>query len=109
VALYPLSFSPKGRAERLKIALQAILAKAPDCREGHRSNWLLPKISQRADFLTVGPPWGKARMGVLYELRKNNSFNLKTCYMNSEEIPSYREGSKPLHLKQFPSELPQYR
>ena len=57
MAFYPLSFSPKG-AERIKIALQAILAKAPDCRVGHCSFWPLPKISQRADFLTVGPPPG---------------------------------------------------
>jgi hypothetical protein len=34
--------------ERLKIALQAILAKAPDCRIDLRSFWPLP-------------PWGKSR------------------------------------------------
>jgi len=62
----PLSFSPKG-AVRLKIAWQAILAKAPDCRVDHRSTWPLPKISQRADFLTVGPlpPCGNAGKGVI--------------------------------------------
>ena len=56
--IYPLSYFPQGGAERLKIALQAILAKAPDCRASHRSYWPLPKINQKADFLTVGPPRG---------------------------------------------------
>jgi hypothetical protein len=33
-SFYPLSYFPQGRAERLKIALWAILAKEPACREG---------------------------------------------------------------------------
>jgi hypothetical protein len=59
----PLSRFPQRRAERLKIALQAILAKAPDCRIVHRSSWPLPKISQRANFLTVGSPVGEGWEG----------------------------------------------
>jgi hypothetical protein len=57
VRFTPFLISPKGE-KRVKIAWQAILAKAPVYRVGHRSCWPLPKISQGADFLTVGPPRG---------------------------------------------------
>jgi len=37
--IYPLSFSPRGRAERLEIAQWAILAMEPACRGDTFPTW----------------------------------------------------------------------
>jgi len=40
------------------------------------------------------PPWGKARMGVEMDIKKYFDFEFKNCYMNCEELHSYRDLQK---------------
>jgi hypothetical protein len=48
------------------------------------------------------PLWGKARMGVYMNKEKAIVYNFKNCYMNSEEIHSYREGVSMCETKEIP-------
>jgi hypothetical protein len=41
--------------------------------------------------LSFSPPRGKARMGVFINTEKAINIKIKNCYMNCEELHSYRE------------------